>query len=202
MRFVAITVNGVIMSDCLGLELSQDGNHLLASVQPSGEHAILDQEGLLAFVAAAGYAEWALFDEALDALLAAYNQGKACQNLALGEQRDGKFSLEIADNAMLVWLVLSPACAGKPVNLDDVFLALGEAGVTFGIDPEVINTTCATNVADRVLVASAILAVQGEDARFELLISDARDRSPHVNDKGLIDFRELGKSRRSLLISR
>ena len=33
----------------------------------------------------------------------------------------------------------------------------------------------------------------GEDARFELLVSDARDRSPQVNEHGFIDFRELGE---------
>ncbi|MEI7428986.1 MAG: FapA family protein [Betaproteobacteria bacterium] len=181
------------MSDCPWLELSQNGNQLLASLQPSGEHAAFDKENLLAFIAAAGYPDWALFDEALDVLLVAYNKGIACQSLAIGEQRDGKYSLEITGGAMQAWLTLSPACGGKPVNPDDVFLALGVAGITFGIDPVVISASCAANKADRVLVASFVPAVQGEDAYFELLVSDARDRSPQVNDKGLIDFRDLGE---------
>ncbi len=180
------------MTGCSGLDLLQEEGRLLATVRSVVGCPPMDMAGLRDLIAQSGYAGWALFEEALDIVLLACNEGRACERLAIGEQRDGKFSLEVADDAMQVWLDLSPACGGKPVSPDDVFVAFAVAGVIFGVDHEAINAACAANVAARVVVAKAVPAVDGEDARFELLVSDARDRSPQVNEKGLIDFRDLG----------
>lgn len=77
-------------------------------------------------------------------------------------------------------------------SIRTVFLALGSAGVTFGIDAAAVAAACAANASGRFEVAMAVPSVDGEDGGFELLVSDARNRSPQVNDKGLIDFRDLG----------
>ena len=180
------------MSGCSGLELVQEEKRLLASVHATEVRPPLDEAALRAFLAQSDYAGWALFDEALTALLASYNQSEACERLVIGEQRDGAFAVDIAEDAMAVWLDLTPACGGKPVHPDDVFVTLSLSGVSFGIDLPALKVACASATADRFLIASAIPAVNGEDARFELLVSDARDRTPHVNEKGIIDFRDLG----------
>ena len=181
------------MAEYPGLELFQEDRCLLVTLSLSGSRQNLDEAAVRSHVVDAGYAGWALFDEAVAQLLAAWHHGGECQRLLLGEQRDAAFSLEISSDAMQVWLALTPACGGKTVLPEDVFLALGEAGVTAGVDTEVITTVCRANVADRVLVASGVPAVDGDDAHFELLVSDARDRSPQVNEHGFIDFRELGE---------
>lgn len=181
------------MSDWAGLELSNEGNTLFASLEPASAHVELNEAELKAYIKTSGYDEWALSDAALDALLDAYNHGKPLQKLEIGEQRDGTFAVDIAEDAMQVWLEITPACAGKKVSPDDVYMTLGEAGVTFGIDTQATESACTANVAARVLVATGTPAVPGEDARFELLVNDIRDRSPQLNEKGLIDFREQGK---------
>lgn len=78
---------------------------------------------------------------------------------------------------------------------EDVFLALGEAGVTgwcrYRSDHHRLqNERCRSGVA-----ASGLPAVDGDDAHFELLVSDARDRSPQVNEHGFIDFQNSVKFR-------
>ena len=176
-----------------GLVLAQEDRRLLVTLVPSAARPALDESSLREYLAQTGYAGWALSDAAMAQLLTIWNGGGTCESLLLGEQRDGSFSLEVSDDAMQVWLNLSPACGGRQVSPEDVFLALGEAGVTVGIDAPAINGACAANAENRLLVATGVAAENGEDARFELLVSDARDRSPHVNDKGFIDFRELGE---------
>lgn len=175
-----------------GLELSVDDNRLLASISLSAEHPVIDSVLLRAFLADAGYAQWAFTDEVFDRVVVAYNENTEVRNIQIGERRDARFSLDISTDAMQVWLTLVPACAGQPANPDGVFLVLDESGVNFGIDPVAVNSVCVANVADRVLVATGTPSIHGVDSRFELLVSDARDRSPQINDKGLIDFRELG----------
>lgn len=175
-----------------GLTLSEDGSRLLASVVPASERPVLDAESLRASIAHAGYADWFLFDAALASLLVACQQGQECRDLPIGERRDASFSIEIAPDATQVWLKITPAYGGKHLVSDEVFLALGSAGVTFGIDAAAVTDVCTANAAGRFEVAKAVPAVDGEDGSFELLVSDARNRSPKVNDKGLIDFRDLG----------
>jgi uncharacterized protein (DUF342 family) len=180
------------MVECPGLDLSLDENRLLASIVTVAEHPLIDAILMRALLADAGYAQWAFSDEALDQVVAAYNANTESQGIQIAERRDASFSLEFSPDAMQVWLTLNPSFAGQAANPDDVFLALGEAGVTFGIDPVAVNSVCASNVADRVLVAVGIPSIHGENSSFDLLVTDARDRSPQVNDQGLIDFRDLG----------
>ncbi|SDH40670.1 DUF342 domain-containing protein [Propionivibrio dicarboxylicus] len=175
-----------------GLTLSEDGSRLIASVVPVAERPALDADALRALILGAGYADWFLLDAALVSLLLACQQGRECRDLAIGERRDGSFTLEVAPDATHVWLKIEPACGGKRIDSDEVFIALGAAGVTFGIDAPAITAACAANLAGRFEVARAVPAIDGEDGSFELLVSDARNRSPQVNDKGLIDFRDLG----------
>ena len=176
-----------------GLELSVDGNSLLASLQPLANHPQAELDGMKAAVSAAGYGGWLLSDEALGRLVQLYNEGAGAGAFVIGEKKDGKFALEIAGDDMAVWLELSPARGGRQVDPNDVLLALGEAGVTWGIDARTIDSVCRDNAVARALVAAGELAIHGEDAHFELLVSEARDRAPKVNEKGLIDFRDLGE---------
>jgi len=175
-----------------GLTLSEDGSRLLASFVPAPERPVLDAQSLRAEIVNAGYADWFLLDAALASLLLACQQGKECRDLVIGERRDASFALTIAADAANVWLDVTPAHGGKRIDPDAVFLALGSAGVTFGIDAAAVAAACAANASGRFEVAKAVPSVDGEDGGFELLVSDARNRSPQVNDKGLIDFRDLG----------
>ena len=175
-----------------GLILAQDGERLLARLTPVAERVPLDEERLRMLIEQSGFGNWVVSAEAMAKLIECHQDSGAAIDLELARASDASFSLEIAGDAMQAWASVVPACGGKPLQADDVFMALGEAGVTYGIDPEAVNAACASTVSDRVLVASGTPAVNGEDTRFDLLVAEARDRAPRVNQNGLIDFRDLG----------
>ncbi|MDE3011772.1 MAG: DUF342 domain-containing protein [Pseudomonadota bacterium] len=94
---------------------------------------------------------------------------------------------------MLAELVLGAPQQG-PARLDPAAVrqALLAAGVVSGITPPGVLEATGTGSELRAVVACGNAPVPGEDSRFELLVSETRDRSPVVDADGLVDFRELG----------
>ena len=179
------------MNEFPGLTFAENENCLVALIRPAPDHPVLDADVVRALLENAGFGTWSLADEALGALIESYNAG-ATVDLPIGERRDSGFTVEVSSDAMSAWINVVPAHGGKSLDSDEINLALGEAGVSSGIDPAAVSTACAARVEERIQVATGTPAVNGEEARFELLIADARDRAPRVSENGLIDFRELG----------
>lgn len=178
-----------------GLAFSEQDTRLLASVHPVSLPPPLDLDALRGLLANAGYARWQLLEDALPELLEAYNAASAVSDLVIGERRDARITIEISADAMQASVKVVAARGGKVLDADGVRAALEEAGVRFGIDPQAVDAVCAASVLDggeNIVVAKGQAAQNGEDARFEQLVADVRDRSPHVNANGLIDFRDLG----------
>ena len=180
------------MMEYTGLQFSENEGRLSVSVTLATERPPLDVDRLRQLVAAAGYEGCLLFDEALAKTVEACNLGTSEIVIDLGERRDAEFKLEIAPDAMSAWVECVPAYGGAPVVPDDVFAALGAAGVTFGIDRGAVEKLCSATAAERGLVACGKPAEDGQDTRFELLVADTRDRTPRVDEHGLIDFRNQG----------
>lgn len=176
-----------------GLAFSEDKGRLLASITSSSDRPLLDLEALHGLIMRSGFSQWHLSDEALLKLVADYNANDIETDLMIGECAGASFALEIADDAMQVGLTIVPASGGKSIRPEDVFLALGEAGVTFGIDQAAVKAACESTETVRVLAAVGLPAVNGGDARFELLVAEARDRVPQLDEHGFVDFRELGE---------
>ena len=122
-----------------------------------------------------------------------YADPAAAFDLPVGEAHDASFTLAFGEHDMQAWLNVVPARGGKPLDADTIYLALGERGVTFGIDQAAVEAACASAVAERFRVAEGVPAKDGDDTRFELLVAEARDRTPRVNQYGLIDFRDQGE---------
>jgi len=181
------------MIDYPGLEFQEEANALVAVVRPPAERPAFDNEALMAMLNHLGYGKWLLDPAAVSRLLENYSAGVAEPALIIGERRDAGFSLEIAPDAMAAWVVINQSHGGKVLEPEAVLVALAEAGVTAGIDGEAVASACRDDVSARVLVATGTPAEKGEDARFELLVADVRDRTPHLDDKGMIDFRDQGE---------
>lgn len=180
------------MTEYPGLEFSETEGRLQVKLKPPPERLQLDIDTLRRLLAEAGYGDWFVFEEALTWLVARYNSPDGEFDLPIAERRDGSFSLEIAADAMSAWVNIIPACGGKAVTPDDIFAALGEGGITFGVDTAAVDAVCGNVAPARVAVASGVAAQNGENSRFELLVADTRDRVPQMDENGLIDFRELG----------
>ena len=166
--------------------------HLLAVLTPSAMRSMLDECVLRQLLDAAELMHWAPSAEALAALIAAYADPASECELLLAERRDAVFTLEVSPDAMQAWIDVMPANGGQALERDLIFLALGEAGITYGIDQAAVDAASRVKLEGRFLVASGQPAQNGENARFELLVADARDRAPKLDEHGLINFRELG----------
>lgn len=180
------------MAEYPGLVFEERENRLIASVLPAEEAPVLDFEALREFLTELGYGPWSLADDALVFLCEHYNSAVALSDYEIGERRDASFRLEISANAMEASIDVVCPRGGKSLDAEAIYLALGEAGITTGIDQEAIGKACAATRDERFVVAVGTPQIDGEHARFELLVSDARDRTPQVSNNGLIDFRELG----------
>jgi uncharacterized protein (DUF342 family) len=185
----------MLVADYPELVFSADESHLVAGIRSSSPRPPLGLDALRGIVEHAGYAQWPLSEAALLALLEAYNSPVASFQIPIAECRDASFTLEVSADAMQAWVSVVPACGGKALDPDKIHRVLGQAGVTFGIDPAVVTAMCSSSAhaaGERSLIAAGIAPENGEDTRFELLIEEARNRAPTMDERGLIDFRELG----------
>ncbi|HRC59317.1 MAG TPA: FapA family protein [Candidatus Propionivibrio aalborgensis] len=180
------------MTEFSGLTLSVDDNRLIAYISASEARAFLEPDSLRALLAEAGFGSWHLSEGALQALIEHFNSSTSELKLPIGERSDASFKLEMAQDAMQVWADFIPSYGGIALDPNDVYQALEETGVVVGIDSSAVSAACASDSAERILVAAGQPAEDGIDAHFEMLVADTRDRTPQVSENGLIDFRELG----------
>jgi uncharacterized protein (DUF342 family) len=176
-----------------GLVLVESDGSLVATVDPAPDRPVLDIVGLRSLLKASGETDGSVSEEVLAQLVERYNAATDPFELPLRTGGKARFTLEVSADAMHVWLSTAPAAGAAALLPDEIFQALGEARVSFGVDRDAVAAACAAPSVDRALVASGVPAVNGENATFELLVADTRDRTPHLNAEGLIDFRDLGE---------
>lgn len=175
-----------------GLVFSDLEGRLMVHHQPVEQRPPLDMETLSGLLKQAGFGDWFLLPDALTTLVARVNTLQGEFDMSVGERRDGSLKLDVEAGGMTAWLTVLPAQGGKAVTLDEAMAALGQVGVVFGIDEPALRLACEGASGQPVAVAMGVVAQQGEDARFEMLIDVSRDRAPKMNEQGLVDFRELG----------
>ena len=180
------------MADFPGLKFSDVDGKLIAHNQVVADRSPLDLSLLHDMLKQAGYGNWFFAEETLAALVTRCNAAPAAFEMAVGERRDGSFTIEVAQDALTATLNLIPAFGGKAVTTDEVMQSLADAGVVFGIAGAAIKQACEAGVPASLAAAVGIPVQHGEDTRFDPLIDLVRDRAPKVNEQGLIDFRELG----------
>ena len=181
------------MSEFPGLEFVREDRRLLARVVAEPVRTPVSHEAIRAALVQAGFGRWAINDAQIVALAGRYANPAATFELLLGEARDATFTVELREHDMQAWVNVVPAAGGDELTVDAVLLALGELGVTFGIDEEAVAQACAAREPAHLQVAQGVPAIDGENAHFRLLISEARDRKPQLDEHGLIDFRDLGE---------
>ena len=180
------------MSGVPGVQFFVRDAALWAQVTPVAERLPPGRAALQDALDAAGLGVWSLDDDVLDRLVARCAEGFEAGELMLAAARPGRFTLEIAPDGLQAWVDVVPSCGGEPLASETILLVLGEAGVTHGLDAAAIEQACRARQRGRFVVARGEPAVDGEPSRFELLVAEARDRTPQVNERGLIDFREQG----------
>jgi uncharacterized protein (DUF342 family) len=106
---------------------------------------------------------------------------------------DGKFSLRPSTDLSAIYLSYTlPIGGGAQVLPETVIGAAKSHGVTVELDVEAINKTLLEG-GTNVRVGYGRAPVPGVDGHFEILIDNMKKRSPHLDEHGLADFRDLGE---------
>lgn len=175
-----------------GIAFFERDGELVARCDAADARPTLEFETLRRGLGAAGYGHWALQTEAMLSLAKRWHSETGEIELVLGRREDASCKIEVAADGACAWLELAPAHGGAALAPATVLQALNDAGVVHGIDMAALQSACEAGTAVRVVVATATAPQKGEDTRFELLVADTRDRTPKVDESGLIDYHELG----------
>ncbi len=176
----------------LAFRISDDGHALVAECTAIRAHQSIDVAWVRARLAEQKLDGPRVSDSAMAELLRRYNSGEEAFVLPLGEVLDGRVSVEVSNDRLTAWLTLIPPQGGKPVNRQQIAAALEEKGVVHGLDGEVIGRALESQDAKKLPVARGQPPVDGTDGKLEVLVSQAKERRPRVDEKGIAHYRELG----------
>jgi len=160
--------------------------------QPNRARQSVDEATLRELLADFASAGCVLNNEAIATAVQHCNSRQDPFAIQVAKRCDAKIHVRIAKDDMAAEISISPACGGKRATVGDIIQALTEAGVLFGIDDAAMLRACDLGACDAMPIAAGILPQDGEDARFEEMILHTADRSPKVDEDGLIDYREHG----------
>lgn len=175
----------------LSFHMSEDGNKLLAVFKPVADMAPIDTTWVNKELAEQGFADLFVFVDALNQLVKQYNSGSGF-TLSIGERRDGTLSINIDPDFMAAHLTMIPACGGNPVTTDQIYAALREKGITYGILNETIESSVAKGYARNKLIAEGVHPTQGEDAQLLSLLREIKDSRHDFDENETIDYRNFG----------
>lgn len=178
-----------------GIELSfdQEKRTLSASAAPAEHRAPVDENWLREQLNATGFANLHFLSENAATFLAQYNAGQAIEGVKLAEARDAAIKVSITSDGLEARLEITPAEGGTAASRDAILAALDDAGVTFGIQETVIASAIAAGSACGDVVARGEAPQHGINGWLEPLIPEARDRRPHEDEGGHIDYHDLGE---------
>jgi len=178
--------------DFPGISLSETDGRVFLCVQPVQGQSPVDSAAVHALLAQSGYGD-CLLDE--NAIAKAANDCNTQQNpfMQLVAQRcDATLQVHIAFDDMTAELSLTPAQGGKAATVESIMQTLAGAGVVFGIDEAAVRQACEGGGCNRIPVAYGVLPQSGCDTIFEEIDPKTVDRSPKLDEGGLIDYREHG----------
>lgn len=176
----------------LKLQLSPDQKTLLAQFTPVTGRRALKVEQLREAIDALGYGELFIAQDALELVLQKCAVSPVAFSLQVGERRDAAFAIQLSDDMMTATMTLQPAFGGRHVTLEEVEQALARDGVICGILYDEIKAALEAGQAGKVVIASGIPPVPGEDSQFISLIPEMATQAPQLSENDTADYRNLG----------
>lgn len=176
----------------LVFRIDQDGETLLAEFTPVEHWHPIDIPEIRRALFHQNLDTALLDEEALDELSKQYGESIKPFSLAIGKCTNAEVEITVEPDNMSAYLTVMPAHGGKMVTREQIDEALKKAGVVEGILDAQIDVIVATGTADRKLVAQGIAAINGTDAQFKSLIPEIGENGLKVDERGIVDYRELG----------
>ncbi len=177
--------------EVLTFRLNDDGK-LLAVFEKTDYKPPLDMALIKEALTKQGMANLFLYENALTHLLKQYNTPNEGFTLEIGERRNGECAIQIDIVKMSARLTLIPPYGGTSVTFDQIQMALKEKGIVRGIMINEIQAALKEGYAAERIIARGLEPVKGNDARFQSLIPQIRERKPQVDKQGIADYRDLG----------
>lgn len=174
----------------LTLELVPGSDVLQATFVPEPDAVVLDLTYLNEALTAQGYGNYYLFDQALEKFIDNCAQAQEPVTMAIGERRNGTFSLDVSDDLMAAWLTLTPPQGGRPVTVE-VNDELRDQGITFGIRHSALDAALAEGSCDHLLIAQGTPPQNGTPGYFDVLFGLTEKIISKVDEKAKIKFRDL-----------
>lgn len=171
--------------------LDEEGKNVIAHFSPAGDASNITFSDFRLAVHAAGFGEYKLDVPALQDAAAKYTASEAFE-LVIGKAVDGEFDIRIDADHINAYLTCFPACGGVPITLTQILEDAKSKNIAVPLDLEAVDHALKEG-SDNILIASGKAAIHGAEGKFENLILDAKERCPHLNKYGLVDFRELGE---------
>ena len=174
------------------MRVSDDGHRVWARWEPGADLPPFDIDNMRDLLAEEGFAGCVVDESAIEQLLASAKAADRAIERAIATRRDGSFAISLSDDLMEARLTLERPRGGKAVTRNEIVDGLREAGVTSGVIESQINEALAAGVATGRVVARGEAPVDGVDTQFELLVAEADERRPQVDETGMFDIRNLG----------
>ena len=183
--------------DPQGLTFTFDAasQNLVATYTPPADAkgTAIDQARLEARIAELGYGQLRPIGAALGVLADSLAAAKPVVALAVAEAVDARAEVSVSPDKMAAFLTVVPPQGGAPISAEAIARALELAGVVAGIQDEHIASVVSSGQADHIEVATGRPPIHGADGHIDAVVPETRDRVPQVNEKGLLDYRNLGQ---------
>ena len=186
---------------CLSIHLDEKSRKVIASFAPEAEvpegdapeedAETVTPEEFMQAINAAGFGGYSIHQPSLEEATSKYNSGEAFESV-VGEALDGKFSIRIDANLMAAYLSCTLPLGGAPVQAQNILQEAEKKGITVALDLQSIDKAIREG-GDDILIASGKRPVPGVDGRLEILFQGMKEKSPHLDEHGLADFRDLGE---------
>ena len=173
----------------LSIHLDEKKRGVIASFFPEGSTDAITPDQFRQAINKAGFGECSLHGPYIEKATAKYNSGEVFE-IAVGEVLDGSFSIKA--DLMNAYLTCTLPRGGAPAQMQSILQEVEKRGITARLDVEAIEKVLREG-GDNVLVASGTPPVNGADGKLESLIPSMKERSPHLDEHGLADFRDLGE---------
>ena len=175
-----------------GISFNEADGQIFLMSHPVPGRAPISAADLLALLEQAGFGQcWRQDDAFADAARKCNNQEQSF-GVMVAERRDACIQVQLTADDMSAEVSIEPPHGGKAATVQDVTWALATAGVTFGIDETAVKLVCQLGQCQNIALAKGVALQHGTGTVFEELIPQTAQRTPKVNEQGLIDYRERG----------
>jgi uncharacterized protein (DUF342 family) len=187
------------------LTINKATRQLLATVDPLLVDGNLDPAAVEKYIQSSDYNQFFILESGIELLCKQSNAAKTSnsvdeQTQVVGETRDAKVSIKIADDQMSAEMTVESPYSGAISSYDDVMALLDREGVKKGISKKRINnllfeaSEAVSGVEFTDVVARGLPARDGKTSVLKPLFPNAIDRilQPQKADNNKVDMRDLG----------